>query len=318
MGARALVSLPDGSRLAGVIERFDPGLPDFTLRLEDGAVRRVRFAEVRAVSFLADEAAPLEIAEGYEQLVTLRYFDGDAVRGVLQRSEGPRRGVHLAPIGDRQVSHLYVPISAIRDVVAVQNLGQILVREGIITTSALDDALARQRELRERKLGEILLERGAVDPDQVRRALELQEGAPGKRIGDVMLDLGFVSAEQLGAAVEVQKMMRGKRLGELLIELGFADAKTITIALALQFRLPFVTLASLQLDPALRGSVPASFALAHRTLPLDLERGLLTVAVSDPTRLEFKGELRARTGMRIAEVLTTQDELDAALASFYA
>lgn len=319
MERRARVELQDGGLVAGTVERFDPGLPDFVLRLEGGEVRRLRFAEVRTVAFLADDGAgPAPAIAGDEQLVTLRFAHGESIRGVLRHSQGPRRGVHLSPIGGRGVSHLFVPVSSIRDVVAVQNLGEILVREGLLAPRALEDAIARQREQRSRKLGEILQARGALDERQIERAVEEQRKTPNKRIGDVMLDLGFVSREQLDAAVEVQKMLRVKRLGELLIELGFADAKTIAIALALQFHLPFVTLSARKPEPALRTKVPAGFAFRWRVLPLELEDDLLTVAIADPTRLEWKDELAARHGVVVSEALATPAELDDALASFYA
>ncbi len=267
--------------------------------------------------FLAGADRPLELGAQSDRLVTVRFFDGDATRGVLEQTEGPRRGIHLLPVDAGGVERLYVPLSAIRDVVSVRSLGDILVREGMLSTQALDRAVARQLELRQRRLGDILLERGAISRDQVTRALELQRSAPGKRIGDILLEVGFVSREQLGAAVEVQKMLRGKRLGELLVEMGFADRKAIAIALALQFHLPFVTLAAATLDPALREIVPASVGRRWCFLPLSLERGVLTLAIADPTELEFKSELRTRTGMAIAEAIATPDDLEHALDRYY-
>jgi len=314
---QVIVTLADREEVRGLLERFDTALPDFVLRTAGGTTRRIRFADVLSVGFLVADDKPLELEASADRLVTVRFFDGGAARGVLEPSEGPRRGIHLLPIDAQEVHRLYVPLTAIRDVVSVQNLGRILVREGMLGAEALDRAVERQQELRQRRLGDILLERGAVNPDQVAKALDIQRAAPGKRIGDILLEVGFVSREQLGAAVEVQKMLRGKRLGELLVEMGFADPKAIAIALALQFNLPFVTLAAATLDPALREIVPANVALRWRFLPLSLERGVLTLALADPTQLDFKSELRSRTGMAVAEAVATPADLELALESYY-
>lgn len=314
---RAVVSLEDERQLRGVVERFDPALPDFILRLDDGAPCRLRFADVRSVGFLSDSNEPLRVETGIDRLVTVRFFDGESVRGVLSRHEAQGRGVHLVPVEAGGVARWYVPISAIRDVVSVLSLGDILLREGMVTPDAIAAAVVRQRELRSQRLGDILKARGAVSDEQVARAVELQSQAPGKRIGDVLLEIGFVSTEQLAAAVQVQIMLRDKRLGEVLVDMGFADNKTIGIALALQFHLPFVTVSAGSIDPELRRAIPSAFARRWRLLPLELQRGVLTVAVADPTRLDFKSDLRNRTGMVITEAVATPEDVERGLAGFY-
>ena len=255
---------------------------------------------MRSVGFLSEDGeAPAAERRG-DQVVTLRYFDGASVRGVLTGGDGQRRGVHLLPVEAGSVVGLYVPISAIRDVVSVESLGKILQRESMVSADAIEAAVSRQRQLRNQRLGEILKEQGVVREAEIAKAVELQRQEPSKRIGDILLDLGFVSREQLGVAVEVQIMLRDKRLGEVLIEMGFADHKTVAIALSLQFHLPFVTVVPESIDPDLRTVVPSTFAQQWRVLPLTLKRGVLTTAISDPTRLDFKHELRQRSGMVIA------------------
>jgi len=54
-------------------------------------------------------------------------------------------------------------------------LGQLLVENGVLAESQLDEALERQR-LETRPLGQILLEMGAVTPQDLARALTRQHG----------------------------------------------------------------------------------------------------------------------------------------------
>ncbi|MEO8502675.1 MAG: hypothetical protein ABI609_02160 [Acidobacteriota bacterium] len=315
--SRVLVNLQDGQELGGEVDRFDAALPGFTLRPDDGVARRLRFLDVRSVAFLSEDGAPPTSESKGDQLVTLRYFDGGSVRGVLAGGDGQRRGVHLRPIGSGSIVGLYIPISAIQDVVSVESLGKILEREDMVSPDAIEAAVSRQRQLRSQRLGEILKDQGVVHDAEIAKAVELQHQAPGKRIGDILLDLGFVNQEQLGVAIQVQIMLRDKRLGEVLIDMGFADHKTIAIALSLQFHVPFVTVAPESIDPDLRTVIPAAFARQWRVLPLTLKRGVLTAAIADPTRLDFKSELRRRSGMVIAEVIATPADVERGLAAFY-
>jgi hypothetical protein len=315
--SQALVTLDDERQLRGVIERFDTALPDFVLRADGGEPARLRFADVRSVGFLGDPAAPEPADPVVDRLVTVRLFDGESLRGALTRNEGQRRGVHLVPVEAGGIARWYVPMHAIRDVVSVLSLGDILLRKGLVPANAVAAAVERQRALRAQRLGEILQTQHAVNDAQVAQAVERQQHSPGKRIGDILLELGFVSEEQLAAAVQVQLMLRDKRLGEVLVEMGFTDDKTISIALALQFHLPFVSIAAGSIDPGLRTEVPAALARQWQLLPLSREGGFLTVAIADPTRLDFKGVLRARTGMVINEAVATRGDLARGVELFY-
>ncbi len=313
----AVVRLIDERELRGQVERFDTALPDFVLRPAGGEPLRLRFADVRALGFFDEPATPEPADPLVDRLVTVHLFDGESLRGTLTRHEGQRRGVHLVPVESGAVARWYVPIHAIRDVVSEVTLGDILLRKGLVEPNAVDAALARQRGLRSRRLGEILRTREAVSDAQVAAAVDRQRRAPGKRIGDILLEMGFVSREQLAAAVEVQVALRDQRLGEVIVQMGFTDHKTIGIALALQFHLPFVSIAVGSIDPGLRQEVPAALARRWRLLPLGREKGFLRIAIADPTRLEFKGDLRARTGMVINEAVATPADLDRGIDLFY-
>jgi hypothetical protein len=282
----AVVSLVDERQLRGVVERFDTALPDFVRRTDCGAPLRLRFADVRAVTFLDGTARLEPVDPVVDRVITVRLFDGEAVHGVLMRSEGQQRGVHLAPIESSSAIRWYVPMHAIRDV----------------TSGCALDELSRNPC----PIG---------DPQSARPLLP--RAAPAKRIGDILLELGFVSREQLAVAVQVQLAVRELRLGEVMIDMGFTDEKTIGIALALQFQLPFVSIAAAAIDPGLRREVPEALAREWRVLPLGRENGCLRVAVADPTRLDFKNVLRARTGMVINEAVATAADLERAVELYY-
>jgi type IV pilus assembly protein PilB len=99
--------------------------------------------------------------------------------------------------------------------------------------------------------------------------------------------------------------------------MGYVSHKMVGIALAIQYNVPFVSLAALTLDPELRRLVPASFAFHWQVLPLGVEVGVLTVAVADPAETDYKDELRRSTRLAIAEVVATSQELGRTIMEFY-
>lgn len=83
--------------------------------------------------------------------------------------------------------------------------------------------------------------------------------------------------------------------------------------LAARLGLPFIArIEDRDVDPALLGRLPLSFARAHLLLPLRIEEGRLLVAAGDPTDLSALDEVRGLFDMPVTMVLTTpQAALDA-------
>jgi hypothetical protein len=309
------VTFLGGRTLGGRLRRFDPGLPDFTLVPgSESAARRVPFAEVRALTFLdaVDEGRAAEARE-----VTVRFFDSAELRGLLESAQQPGRGIFLRTLGGSTARRVFVPLAAVRDVVAVTALGALLIEQGKATPRMVEVALARQAELRRAPLGGILVDRAAVTQPQLHEALAAQQRRPGQRIGEVLIDLGFLGRDALQAALEVQRLLRGRRLGELLTEMGFVDQRTVYIALAIQHCMPFLDASSLAPDAEARPLLPAAFARRFRVLPLSREPDLVRVAVSDAGNLALRDELRNMLRVAVRDVLVLPEPLAAAIEAAY-
>ena len=52
-------------------------------------------------------------------------------------------------------------------------------------------------------IGQILVENGFLKETQLNEALEKQKEEPGKKLGDVLLELGYVSETQLAQALSL-------------------------------------------------------------------------------------------------------------------
>ena len=277
------------------------------------------FEDVKTVAFLQGPASGRAgTVAGGARLVTVRFLDDSVLSGVTYHSEGPRRGLFLVPTALAGVDRLYAPISAIREVVSVQRLGEILTNEKIATPEMVANALQQQHRLREEPLGQILLKRQAITDDALREGLALQQERRGVRIGEILIEQGFITAPELELALAAQRRQRDRKLGELMVEMGYVSHKMVGIALAIQYNVPFVSLAAHALDPELRRLVPAAFALHWQVLPLAIDAGVLTVAVADPAETEYKEPLVRSTRLAITEVVVTPQELGRTILEFYA
>ncbi len=90
-------------------------------------------------------------------------------------------------------------------------LGEILLRQGVISLAVREGALGFQRTLssplRDRfRLGRMLLEAGIVDPVTLEAAIRRQRGARVK-LGDALLEMGAITQEVLEAFLKRQRRL---------------------------------------------------------------------------------------------------------------
>jgi general secretion pathway protein E/type IV pilus assembly protein PilB len=77
--------------------------------------------------------------------------------------------------------------------------------------------------------------------------------------------------------------------------------------------LEFISLASAKIDKEILLHVPVKLVLHYRIIPLSLENGLLTLAISEPPPLNEQGNLRLLLGKRIKLVIATPSSIHAVI-----
>lgn len=319
----AVVSLLEGGELRGKIHNLNPQRPAFSLQFKEPGgeltSRQIRFDDVKMVSFLRDQAVSKgKVAfPSTARFVTVRFLDDEMVRGVAQSYGGARRGLFLVPTGLEEIERIYIPISAIRDVVSVKRLGDILVEKGMATPDMIERALEKQKQLRGNKLGEILVKNRAISDTQLAQGLSHQKQRGERRIGDILLEQSFIDRVQLDEALEAQASKRGKKLGQIMVDMGYATYKMIGIALAIQHNVPFIDISSQTIDPQLRKLVPADLAKRWGIIPLSFQEKVLTIAVADPTEHSAQDLLRKKTGLTVITVVATPQDISRVMTRFY-
>lgn len=191
------VALLDGTEFRGTIEGFDPRQPTFRLHTgpsgEATASRDIAFRDVKMVSFLRDPALPKGKATFplTAKLVTVSFLDRGTIHGVTQSYARGPGGLFLVLTALEDVERIYAPLSAIRDVVSVKRLGEILAAQGAVTAAMVERALERQRQIREDQqepLGQILVAMGVATYRAIAVALAIQYNIPFVDVGGQAID----------------------------------------------------------------------------------------------------------------------------------
>ena len=209
-------------------------------------------------------------------------------------------------------------LSAIEDATP---LGELLIKQGLIDVSGLDDAVEVQATDREAPIGQILVEQAVIDLEEVEEAIVAQpvRVRDGKRLrlGEILVEAGLATQDQIAQALDEQKKRRGKRLGQVLVEAGIVSESGLAQTLAMKFRVPFVDLDTIEVDLEAAREIPTGIIERFRVLPFKSENKVLHVAMADPTAVEALDMLRFSMGKRLSEVVVRPSQLDRYLQELF-
>jgi len=194
-------------------------------------------------------------------------------------------------------------------------LGEMLVREGLITDAQLADALREQHSRPTYvPLGHVLVEQKLVTRRQLNLFLEHAEKRP--RLGDLLVRSGAITSAQLAHALERQRAMRIP-LGQVLIRLGYLGDETMRQALALQLNIPYVDLDQVSIDRGLTRLINRSYARRHSLVPVACVGQTLTICMDDPTEVQAVEELSRLTGLLVTVLTSSHEAIEHAFQRMY-
>ena len=137
-----------------------------------------------------------------------------------------------------------------------------------------------------------------------------------KKIGECLIQAGLITEEDLGIALTEHKRT-GERLGVVLVRMNLATEKQIAKALAFQLGFPYINLAENPPDPSAVVLIPKDVAVKRVCVAVNLEKNLLTVAMSDPLLFSLVQDLEFQTGYRIKQVVATRLDINEAIETGY-
>ena len=137
-----------------------------------------------------------------------------------------------------------------------------------------------------------------------------------KRIGEMLVEAGLITELQLSSALGEQKQWGGK-LASVIVSMGFVDEKAIASVLEKQLGQSCISLDDREIPPEVLKRVKLDIAKKYCIIPLDFDKGTLTMAMSDPTDLNTTDELSFILGVKIKPVLAIESGIRNAIAMHY-
>ncbi|MDR7332508.1 ATPase, T2SS/T4P/T4SS family [Roseateles asaccharophilus] len=321
----------NNSRSSGQLLALDAA--DRTIRINVPPARNsmpLKFSQFRAVKVLApvtvpprdadDHASPLSLDQRPRTPFRVVFAGGDELKGVTIGHHHDKLGLFLFPPlseSDDSVRRVFIPREVLTHFEIGERIGDLLLKDQLVTPEQLSAAAVEQTGLRQRRVGDILVEQHIVTADQLLRAIEQQAKMPMVRIGEALLALDLVSPEQLETALAQQRDDRSVPLGELLVRKGVISRGQLQSALARKMGYPIVDVEKFAIEPDAVRKLPHAVAKRLEVLPLVLRDGRLIVAMEDPTRRDALDEVEFITQLKVVPTLTKLGTLQFAIPSTF-
>ncbi len=194
-------------------------------------------------------------------------------------------------------------------------LGELLVREGLVSEAQLATALRAQEASPDgTPVGQLLVEQGALSSADLEAMLRRYHKK--YRLGDILVETNVISETQLQLGVDHHRRT-GLRLGDALLQLGFVNEEMLKLALCTQLDVAFVDLDRFTIDRSLASLISQSFAQQHRVLPIARVDDELTVGLQDPTDGWIAENLEAMTGCQVRLIMSTDAAFQRAFTRVY-
>jgi len=140
--------------------------------------------------------------------------------------------------------------------------------------------------------------------------------AEASRLIERLTREGRLSAAQ---SAQAQKRSReeGKPLEKILVEMAILSEEERARLLAEELGIPFVSLASQEIDAHIAHLVPEELVRKYNVIPVRLEGNQLFVATSSPEDLAALDEISLVTGYTVRPMVTTEKELSRAISQYF-
>jgi type IV pilus assembly protein PilB len=135
-----------------------------------------------------------------------------------------------------------------------------------------------------------------------------------KALGQVLVARGLLTQEALEDLLEAQSRAPTRRLlGEMLMEQGIISEEQLCEALAECSGVPYAKVSPRICDPRIIEVLPREFIEKHTVLPMFLVRGVLTVAMAEPSNLFLIEEIKQITGHGVQVVASTGRDISSTM-----
>ena len=136
------------------------------------------------------------------------------------------------------------------------------------------------------------------------------------RLGELLIANNIISDKQLEQALS-QHQKVGEFLGRTIVKMGIASEEEVLPLLSKKLKISYIQIKKLTIPPDVIKKVPAKFACHYELIPIKLEGKVLTVALTDPSNLEFIDDLTLLLGYKINPMLAGELDVMKGLKKYY-
>jgi type II secretory ATPase GspE/PulE/Tfp pilus assembly ATPase PilB-like protein len=310
--ANVTVALVDGMTHVGLLAKFSPAVMDLALMTPKGSPPKVPFPAERIayVGFHRNPGDPPTLPSARRG--GLKVHVSATASFLVDPEPNPpgTLGFYAKPAeASSPFREIFFYNHGIRRSEINEPLGSMLVKEGRVGATAVEEGLKAQKDQPRTPIGQILVEHKRVEQGAIDQAAALQK-RKGTRLGEVLIEAGLADQADIEFALQEQRKRGGKRIGQILVEMNLVSEVDLSTTLAKKFQLAFVDLDSCVINLSALEELPRDFIQKHKILPLDVDAKMLTVALADPLAIDALDQVRQMAKKQVCEVVATPSQLE--------
>jgi type IV pilus assembly protein PilB len=136
------------------------------------------------------------------------------------------------------------------------------------------------------------------------------------KIYELLVEKKLITGSDLMKAKEVYAK-EGGNLSDVLVKMKAISRQDLLGAVSEGLDIPPINLSRLKVDPDTLKVIPRKMASSHRMLPISRMGKFLTVAMVDPLNIFAIDDLKTITGMSVAPVLVSEEDISDAIRKYY-
>ncbi|MCF6218303.1 MAG: Flp pilus assembly complex ATPase component TadA [Gammaproteobacteria bacterium] len=323
-----IVTLISGKKLKGRLVEFLPNSPTMAVAGKGGEKLVIHLGLIKTLTFptkrnrktrqpVLDEAQGVEMPPS-SQPFKITFNDGSEVKGETLGYRPDQHGLHLFPLMDENLFiQTFYSHRAIKNYQVGEFLGELLLKDGLVTESDLQQAVETQSCDRKQQLGDYLVSNAIVSSEDLQKALLRQRSMPNMRLGEILVSEGLVNEAQIDEALAAQKVDRGRPLGEILVSQGVVEQIDIQRSLAKKLGIPFVNLAEYQIPPDVIERLGEGVVRELEVIPISMFEGRLVVAMENPMDREAIEVIRFNCNVTVEAVMADVAGIRKAIDFYY-
>jgi type II secretory ATPase GspE/PulE/Tfp pilus assembly ATPase PilB-like protein len=195
-----------------------------------------------------------------------------------------------------------------------KKLGEILLKDQLITEEQLNEALELQKLFPDQTIGQLLCRLEFMNESDLGYILD-QKGNR-QELAEILIQKKFLPEDKVRQAVELSARER-LPLFRILLKLHLLDEVGIARALAIQYDLPFVHLDSINIGTEMSRFISAGYAHKRRIIPVSKIGNTLTLAVAFPLDVHELKDLSSSLRLKVIPVVASESEIILAQQRLY-